>query len=263
MWETEEFGSQHEGRPGVLLADGTEPGPVYFDAGSGPTMHQSTEWWVYDGTLGAPLATELRGACSCGWRGSTRYPFDWEAVDRRRSYLADTSGPEHDWDTHITEVQARTVPVPADLTTLLDQVEERLTALVADEPLAALRAVAALERLTERHRVQHRHRRRATVGHRRPGARDQRTSRPLPPHPLRTPSLTLEIGPPDLQDSYGGGGAAVIRAHPCPVMRAERTRSPPRAHPWGGSRPRARLEPTAADDDETARCQWRLIDQRP
>ncbi|MFF1916786.1 hypothetical protein ACFVYE_35535 [Streptomyces sp. NPDC058239] len=42
------------------------------------------------------------------------------------------------------------MPVPADLTALLDQVEERLTALVADEPLAALRAVAALKRLTER-----------------------------------------------------------------------------------------------------------------
>ncbi|WP_405681856.1 hypothetical protein [Streptomyces sp. NBC_00057] len=150
MWETEEFGSEHEGRPGVLLADGTEPGPVYFDAGSGPTVHQSVDWWVYDGTLGAPIATELRGACSCGWRGSTRYPLDWEAVDRRRPYLADTSGPEGDWDTHITEVQARTVPVPADLTVLLDQVEKRLTDLVADEPLAALRAVAVLERLTER-----------------------------------------------------------------------------------------------------------------
>ncbi|MFI5751395.1 hypothetical protein ACIBBE_37090 [Streptomyces sp. NPDC051644] len=133
MWETEEFGSQHEGRPGVLLADGTEPSPVYFDARSGPTMHQSTEWWVYDGTLGAPLATELRGACSCGWRGSTRHPLDWEAVGRQRPYLADTSGPEGDWDTHIIEVQARTVPVPADLTTLLDQVEERLTERAATD----------------------------------------------------------------------------------------------------------------------------------
>ncbi|MFE3905389.1 hypothetical protein ACFXPY_35145 [Streptomyces sp. NPDC059153] len=42
------------------------------------------------------------------------------------------------------------MPVPADLTALLDQVEERLVALVADDPMAALRAVAALQRLTER-----------------------------------------------------------------------------------------------------------------
>ncbi|MFJ9683975.1 hypothetical protein ACIRP2_39185 [Streptomyces sp. NPDC101194] len=150
MWEAEEFGSEHEGRPGILLADGTEPGPVYCDAGSGSIVHQSVDWWAYDGTLGAPLATELRGACSCGWHGSTRYSLDWEAVDRRRPYLADTNGPEDDWDTHITEVQARTAPVPADLTALLDQVEERLTALLADEPLPAFRAVAALWRLTDR-----------------------------------------------------------------------------------------------------------------
>ncbi|MEU4506984.1 hypothetical protein [Streptomyces sp. NPDC024089] len=150
MWETEEFGDEHEGRPGVLLADGTEPGPVYFDAGSGPTVHQSTDWYVYDGTLGAPVATEMRGACSCGWRGTPRYPLDWEAVERRKPYLFDTNGPEGDWDAHITDVQARTVPLPVDLTALLDQVETRLTALTADEPLAAIRAAAALERMTRR-----------------------------------------------------------------------------------------------------------------
>ncbi|MFC9619439.1 hypothetical protein ACFTXM_05390 [Streptomyces sp. NPDC056930] len=41
MWETDEFGSEHEGRPGVLLADGTEPGQVYFDAGSGPRVRDA------------------------------------------------------------------------------------------------------------------------------------------------------------------------------------------------------------------------------
>ncbi|MFJ8858147.1 hypothetical protein ACIRD8_06885 [Streptomyces sp. NPDC102451] len=150
MWESEEFGSEHEGRPGVLLADGSEPGPVYFDAGSGPSVHRSSDWWIYDGSLGAPSATELRGTCSCGWRGSATYPIDWSAVDRRRPYMADTSEPEADWETHIAEVTSRTVPVPADLTALLDQIEARLTSLVADEPLAALRAAAALERLTRR-----------------------------------------------------------------------------------------------------------------
>ncbi|MFJ8753106.1 hypothetical protein ACIREO_27780 [Streptomyces sp. NPDC102441] len=149
MWESEEFGSEHEGRPGVLLADGTEPGPVYFDAGSGPSVHRSTDWWVYDGTLGAPSAAELRGVCSCGWRATTTYPIDWDAVERRRPYLADTGGPEADWETHIADVTSRTVPVPVELTALLDQVEARLTTLAADEPLAALRAAAALERLTQ------------------------------------------------------------------------------------------------------------------
>ncbi|MGW3168410.1 hypothetical protein ACWC9Q_37865 [Streptomyces sp. NPDC001142] len=148
MWESEEFGAEHEGRPGVLLADGTEPGPVYFDTGSGPTMHQSTDWWIYDGTLGAPLATHLRGACSCGWRSTSHYPLAWETVDRRRPYLTDTTGPEHDWNTHITDVQDRTVPVPTELLALLDQAEKHLTTLATENPLAALRAVATLERLT-------------------------------------------------------------------------------------------------------------------
>ncbi|MFE4693300.1 hypothetical protein ACFRH6_25055 [Streptomyces sp. NPDC056749] len=150
MWESEEFGSEHVGRPGVLLADRSEPGPVYFDTGSGPSVHRSTDWWVYDGTLGAPSATELRGACSCGWRGTVSYPIDWETVDRRRPYLAEVSGPEDDWEAHIAQVTSRTAPLPVDLTALLDQVETRLDALVADEPLAALRAAAALERLSRR-----------------------------------------------------------------------------------------------------------------
>lgn len=49
---------------------GTEPGPVHFDAGSGPTVHQSTDRYVYDGTPGVPVATEMRGACSCSRRGT-------------------------------------------------------------------------------------------------------------------------------------------------------------------------------------------------
>ncbi|MFI9630210.1 hypothetical protein [Streptomyces sp. NPDC052042] len=147
MWESEEFGTEHEGRPGVLLADGTEPGPVYFDAGSGSTVHRSTDWRVYDGTLGAPAATHLRGACSCGWRGTRHCPLDWEAADRRRPYLTDTTGPERDWNAHITDVQNRTAPVPAELLALLDQAEKRLPNLAAENPLAALRAVATLERL--------------------------------------------------------------------------------------------------------------------
>ncbi|MGW6202525.1 hypothetical protein ACWF9B_02550 [Streptomyces sp. NPDC055089] len=147
MWETVEFGAAHEGRPGVLLADGTEPKPVYFDTGSSGNMHQSSDWWIYDGTLRAPTATQLRGSCSCGWRGESLYPLDWETVDRRSPEDHDTSGPESDWDQHITEVEARAVPVPEDLAALLAQVDQRLNALASDAPLAALRAIAALERI--------------------------------------------------------------------------------------------------------------------
>ncbi|MGW8487431.1 hypothetical protein [Streptomyces sp. NPDC055886] len=149
MWSTEEFGASHKGQPGVVLTDGTEPGPVYFDTGSGPDVHESTSWWVYDGTFRAPVAANLRGACSCGWRGERLYPVDWDNVDRREPYAYDTTGPEQDWDQHIAEVEAGAVPLPDDVAELLGKVEERLDNLADDAPLAALRAVAALERITQ------------------------------------------------------------------------------------------------------------------
>ncbi|MFJ6438281.1 hypothetical protein [Streptomyces sp. NPDC091416] len=145
MWQTVEFGAAHEGRPGAVLADGTEPKPVYFDTGSGGHVHQSSDWWIYDGTLRAPLAAHLRASCGCGWRGETRYPLDWDQVDRRSPDLFDTTGPEEDWDQHIRDVEARAVPVPDDLATLIEQIERRLGNLAGDAPLAALRAISRLE----------------------------------------------------------------------------------------------------------------------
>ncbi|WP_327713241.1 hypothetical protein OG912_38635 (plasmid) [Streptomyces sp. NBC_00464] len=147
MWQTEEFGAAHEGRPGVVLDDGSEPKPVYFDTGSGGHVHESSDWWIYDGTLRAPLATQLRASCACGWRGKPRYPLDWNLVDRRDPDLFDTSGPEGDWDRHVADVEARAIPIPEDLVALLDQVEQRLDSLVDDAPLAALRAISRLERV--------------------------------------------------------------------------------------------------------------------
>lgn len=148
MWQTLEFGASHEGRPGVLLPDGSEPKPVLFDMGSGSHMHESSDWWIYDGTLRAPRATRLRGACSCGWRGERNYPLDWDQVDPDRPELFDTYGPENDWEQHVEDVEARAVPLPSDLVALLDQVQDRLDVLASDAPLATLRAVAALERAT-------------------------------------------------------------------------------------------------------------------
>ncbi|MFI0822042.1 hypothetical protein ACH4TX_40775 [Streptomyces sp. NPDC021098] len=148
-WQSEEFGSFHEGTAGAVLGDGSEPGPVYVDAGSGSHMPAITDWWVYDGTLGAPRATHLRGSCSCGWRGERRYAIDWGLV-AEDPYDADTSGPRDDWAQHIEHVKERSVPLPVALEGLLAEVDQQLTALAADAPLAALRAVAALERTTKR-----------------------------------------------------------------------------------------------------------------
>ncbi|MGW0940177.1 hypothetical protein [Streptomyces sp. NPDC002666] len=145
MWGTEEFGASHQGRPGPVLADGTEPKPLIFDTGSGSEVHQISDWWAYDGTLNAPVATALRGACSCGWRATTLHPLDWQEVAAEGPDWYDTSGPEADWDQHIPDIEHRTVPVPEDVTAFVAQLRTRLDTLATDAPLAALRAVAALE----------------------------------------------------------------------------------------------------------------------
>ncbi|MEU3752967.1 hypothetical protein AB0H17_09425 [Streptomyces olivoreticuli] len=148
-WQTEEFGSFHEGRAGAVLADGSEPGPVYLDSGSGGGLPPTSDWQVYDGTYDAPKAADLRGSCSCGWRGTSRYPIDWPQVIADE-HCMDTSGPRDDWEQHISEVRTRSVPLPVELEDLLKRVEEQLDALAMEAPVAALKAVAALERTTGR-----------------------------------------------------------------------------------------------------------------
>jgi hypothetical protein len=148
-WQSEEFGSAHEGTAGVLLADGTEPGPVYLDAGSGGNVSQTTAWQIYDGRLRRPKAASLRGACSCSWRGTSSYPVDWAQIEDW-PYDATTTGPREDWAQHIAEVKARSIPLPPALEDLLEQIDDQLSALADDAPLATLKAVAALERTTQR-----------------------------------------------------------------------------------------------------------------
>ncbi|HEY8982051.1 MAG TPA: hypothetical protein VIU15_21000 [Streptomyces sp.] len=146
-WRTDDFGTSHEGRPRALLADGTEPAPVYFDSGSGAEIPKSTEWWVYDGTLGAPEATHLRAACSCGWRGTTRHAVNWSRVPRRHPYEYDTSALREEWTRHIADVESRSVPLPTDLEAAIGELDRRIGDLADQAPLAALRAVTALERI--------------------------------------------------------------------------------------------------------------------
>jgi hypothetical protein len=148
-WQSEEFGSAHEGTAGVLLADGTEPGPVYLDAGSGGNVSQTTAWQIYDGRLRRPKAVSLRGACSCSWRGVSSYPIEWAEIEDW-PYDVTTTGPREDWARHIAEVEARSIPLPPALEDLLGQMGDQLGALLDDAPLAALKAVAALERIAQR-----------------------------------------------------------------------------------------------------------------
>ncbi|THA81185.1 hypothetical protein [Streptomyces sp. A0592] len=131
----------------MLLADGSEPGPVYFDVGSGPTMPSSTEWHAYDGRHGRPRAALLRGSCSCGWRGVAEYPLDWAALAKDAPlYEADVdlSGPVADYGAHLSVIRDGTVQLPVQLTDLLTELVCQLNELAADEPLVALKALADL-----------------------------------------------------------------------------------------------------------------------
>ncbi|MYW08605.1 hypothetical protein GT034_09665 [Streptomyces sp. SID2563] len=93
----------------------------------------------------APHATALRAACSCGWRGTTLRPVDWQQVAAEGPDDYDTQGPHDDWTQHMADVEHRAVPIPEDAAALLDQLRQRLDALASDAPLAALRLVAVLE----------------------------------------------------------------------------------------------------------------------
>ncbi|MDV9186841.1 hypothetical protein R6L23_01090 [Streptomyces sp. SR27] len=148
-WQRDGFES-HEGVVGVLLADGSEPGPVFFDLGSGSNFHQSIDWWCYDGTMRRPMATSMRGRCACGWRGEKTYTICWEKVrgdDDPDAY--DTSGPYGDWAAHMDEVAGRALLLPEDLSGLLAQVRARLDCLLLeeDQPVIVLKAADELEEI--------------------------------------------------------------------------------------------------------------------
>lgn len=107
------LGAAHEGSVGVLLEDGTEPGPVYYDVGSGGHVPSTTMWHACDGRYGRPRAAVLRGACSCSSRGAAEYPLNWTLLgDQRPLYEADIdlSGPIADYGAHLTVVKDAAVP---------------------------------------------------------------------------------------------------------------------------------------------------------
>ncbi|MFD6113774.1 hypothetical protein ACFWG0_27200 [Streptomyces yangpuensis] len=141
------LGAAHEGTVGVLLADGNEPGPVYFDVGSGPYMPSSREWHAYDGRRGRPRAAVLRGTCSCGWRGAAEYPLDWTTLPGDQPLWeadVDLSGPIADYEAHLSVIRDGSVPLPTELTELLAELVRRLDVLAVEEPLVALKALADL-----------------------------------------------------------------------------------------------------------------------
>ncbi|MFG2485001.1 hypothetical protein ACGFSI_19880 [Streptomyces virginiae] len=150
-WWTVEFGDAHAGAVGVLV-DGGEPGPVYYDVGSGPDIPSTRHWSAYDGRHRRLRAEALRAACACGWRGAAEYPLDWATLGDRPLYEVDVdlTGPLADWNAHLSLVRDKAAPLPEPLAALLVEIIERLTATTEDAPLAALRAIGVLERIAAR-----------------------------------------------------------------------------------------------------------------
>ncbi|WP_416971010.1 hypothetical protein [Streptomyces sp. 4F14] len=148
LWTQEEFGESHGGYAGAVLADGSEPGPVHLDFGSSAaSIVETREWWAYDGRLNRPLAAGFRAACMCGWRGTAR-PVDRAGMTYDELADVDVLGAYEEWGEHIDVVERRTIPVPDHLAEAIDQLHVQLAALADQAPVAALRAVGALERVT-------------------------------------------------------------------------------------------------------------------
>ncbi|MFI5671033.1 hypothetical protein [Streptomyces sp. NPDC051704] len=123
---------------------------MYLDPGSGADFHEARQWWAYNGIPNRPRAAAARGACARGWRAATDYPIDWEVADAAGMYEPVIEGPQEDREHHLDEVEARTVPLPEEPAQLLAEVGEQLNVLAAQAPVAAPKAVAALEEPTRR-----------------------------------------------------------------------------------------------------------------
>lgn len=155
LWRTDEYGKSHEGRVGVLDADGSVPGAVYVDSNSGSSGWEVRHWSVYDGEgpyTPRPRADVLRAECSCGWAGQA-HRIDWAAAGRRpfREHGQESAGRcLEDWDTHIEAVGDSTIPLPAELSALLSSVGTAIEKLGEDSPAAALKAARALELIAQR-----------------------------------------------------------------------------------------------------------------
>ncbi|MFJ2746187.1 hypothetical protein ACIO3O_41735 [Streptomyces sp. NPDC087440] len=151
-WTTDEYGTSHEGRVGVLLPDGSVPKPVYFDGAS--TVGQLVAHWsVYDGEgFHGPRAQSLRAECSCGWEGEP-HPLDWEAygdVPMRKAARDLANECLHDWDQHTVQIGESTAALPEDLVELLREVERRIEQIPHETPVVTLKALRHLEVLAVR-----------------------------------------------------------------------------------------------------------------
>ncbi|MFE5537085.1 hypothetical protein [Streptomyces sp. NPDC056492] len=122
--------------------------PAFFDTGSGPRMYETSHWSVYDGRVRhIPRAAALRATCSCGWTGPEER-LDWGTIGEQEledGGQAQADACEREWDDHTAAVEAATIPLPAAITGLLEQLEAEIAALTQTSPLAAIRAARGTE----------------------------------------------------------------------------------------------------------------------
>ncbi|CAG7645293.1 hypothetical protein SBRY_40121 [Actinacidiphila bryophytorum] len=206
------------------------PEPVYRDAGSGSTLCRTGDRWVCDGTLRASLAGALRGACSCGRRGTACHPLDRDDADPDAPHLHDTGGPRGDWARHIAETDARSV-LTAAVTALLEP------AGGAGGPGGGRAAGGAEGR--RRPGAHHRRGRPAGRPHRGGGRRGRGCCpglrwRRLSASPSRTPGQGRPLGP-----APGGRPPPLTSHHRAGARRAlggsRATRASPQSPPRGAS----------------------------
>jgi hypothetical protein len=149
VWESEEFGRVHGGRAAAVLADGSEPGPVYVDLGSGTHVHSSSHWTLYTGeSVRRPRAVAVRGACACGWRATRTHPLTGHDSAEDAAFDVE-AGAYRDWADHITAVDQAAAPIPDEVAAALAVLKEQLAALADNGPVAALRITTRLERVAD------------------------------------------------------------------------------------------------------------------
>ncbi|MFD6910104.1 hypothetical protein, partial [Streptomyces sp. NPDC060077] len=137
-WQTDQFGSGHEGYPVAVMGDGTEPAPI----------NGNSAWWLYNGQAGRPRAIAVRAGCECGWRSSEMFPIDWEDQDETNGFEHgdDAPYPYGAWSReHIAPLLGTTVP--DDLSDAIATVRRLLADLTSSRPIAATAAAAEVEKL--------------------------------------------------------------------------------------------------------------------
>ncbi|MFF9733723.1 hypothetical protein ACF1GX_30390 [Streptomyces albidoflavus] len=147
-WQTEQFGSDHEGYPVAVMSDGTEPAPIQQEVslpGGGTATSPNSGWWLYDGQDGRPRAFAVRAGCACGWRSPEMFPVDFEDHDETDGFEYG-GGPYKAWDRqHIAPLLGTTVP--DELADAIATVRRMLDGLATSRPLAAVAAAADVEKL--------------------------------------------------------------------------------------------------------------------